>query len=113
MLFCNICQNMMFINNSVDKLEYVCKNCNFVKEEENTLESKCLSVNYYKSDNDSKLKIDSSIKNDPTLPRIDFVKCPNEECEDKENKVIYIKTNQKDLKFTYFCCNCDHFWNSK
>lgn len=111
MLFCEICQNMLFISKtSKDNLEYVCKNCN-KQIEDKTVGTKCIMETLY-NDSSDQIKIDKTIKYDPTLPRADFIACPNKDCTAKENKVIYIKTNPKQIKFVYFCCNCDHFWDT-
>lgn len=111
MMFCEICQNMMFVNNSTgEKLEYICKNCNN-HVIDNIVGTKCLSETILTEDKNN-VKIDKTIKYDPTLPRVDFIICPNEACTVEENKVIYMKTNNMQMKFTYFCCDCETFWNT-
>lgn len=111
MMFCEICQNMLFVNNNTnDKLEYICKNCNN-HVIDNSTGTKCLSETIMANEKNN-MRIDKTIKFDPTLPRVNFVVCPNVECKPEENKVIYLKTNNSQMKFAYFCCNCDMFWNS-
>ncbi len=111
MMFCEICQNMLFVNNNVDdKLEYICKNCNN-HVTDNSAGTKCLSETVM-SNKTNTMKVDKTIKFDPTLPRANFIVCPNTECKPEVNKVIYLKTNNMQMKFTYFCCHCETFWNS-
>ena len=113
MKFCEICQNMMFINNKdARELRYVCKNCNN-QVVETTAITKFISEVTHGSKNSVVLNLDRSIKYDPTLPRSDVIVCPNLECKPERNQVIYIKTNAEQLGFTYLCCHCDTFWTRK
>jgi DNA-directed RNA polymerase subunit M/transcription elongation factor TFIIS len=101
---------MMFVkNNNEDKLEYVCKNCNnhFIDESSETV---CIQETILTNDSNT-ITFDKNIKYDPTLPKVNFIKCPNENCKTDENNVIYLKTNFSELNFTYFCCDCETFWN--
>ena len=66
--------------------------------------------------------------NDPTLPHVDNIQCPNIQCitnkqaENLEvldntktnlNNVLYIMLNESNLTFLYQCCNCNHTWTNK
>ena len=51
---------------------------------------------------------------DPTLPHLSSIKCPNLECLSnkgtKEQDVIYIRVDDKNMKYTYLCYNCNFTW---
>ena len=54
---------------------------------------------------------------DPTLPHINTIKCPNSGCESntsgKEKDVIYLKYDTINMKFLYICNICNTQWRSK
>lgn len=137
MHFCKECGNMYYLklkdnqSNSIDNLVYYCRKCG--NEDENILENK---DNLYVSK--SELKVKSNYKNiinkytklDPTIPRINTIDCPNAECSsnkgtvkipesksgskthDKTDKeILYIRYDDKNMKFVYLCANCDTIWN--
>lgn len=114
MKFCQVCQNMMFINNTDShQLRYVCKNCDH-QVLETTAVTKFINETVYGNKGmTASMSVDRSIKYDPTLPRSDLIVCPNAECKPERNQVIYIKTNAEQLEFTYFCCHCERFWATK
>ena len=114
MKFCQNCQNMLYISVSGDILFRKCKNCNFAIEENYAAGAECIVTNSVETDNDNYKKYMSKyIKYDPTLPRVNNIACPNASCSKKaadDNEVIYIKYDNKNLKFLYFCCHCENFW---
>jgi hypothetical protein len=97
-----------------NKLTSNCKNCNFKVVEENmTEESACVAIKNFAGDaNSFKNYMTPFIKFDPSLPRVNNIKCPSETCKVAENEVIYMKYDQENLKFIYFCCHCEHFWKN-
>jgi len=56
-------------------------------------------------------------KNDPTLPHVHNITCPNNDCEsnttDKESDIIYLKYDAVNMKFLYICNLCETKWRSK
>ena len=74
--------------------------------------------------------INKYTKLDPTLPRIHNIDCPNFECPSNLNKsnteeaeskggeskknidkeILYIRYDDKNMKFVYLCANCDTIW---
>lgn len=118
MKFCTHCKNMLYIDVEKDELElkYFCKNCNFTTMEENRQISHPLIENNYGDDiSNYSQYMTSYIKYDPTLPRVRDIKCPNSACmkpKDKDNEVIYIKYDQANMKYLYYCCHCEQFWKS-
>ena len=138
MKFCPECETYLITEilndeNTNKILSYKCKNCSYsqvidiVKEPE----YKCVYSHTY---NLNKTNIDkNSLKflcNDPTLPHVDNILCPNIQCitnkttinselleNDKTknnlNNFLYIMLNESNLTFLYQCCNCNHTWTNK
>ena len=87
MHFCTKCSNMYYIRLSEEdpnSIVYYCRNCGH--ENKNiTLDSVTISRTNFKS---SKQKYNSIInkytKMDPTLPRINTIKCPNQACKSNQ-----------------------------
>jgi len=107
-----------------DQLIYYCRNCG---EEDDSLQETNLFVS--KKDiqvtMNYKNKINKYTKLDPTLPRITTIDCPNSECssnkstdgEEKdgnsnEKEILYIRYDDKNMKFVYLCANCDTVWKT-
>lgn len=116
MKFCNVCENMMYIqveddeHNSVE-LKYYCKNCNnSTKQKASGMSVPVHEKNFTDDSGSYKYYMTPYIKYDATLPRVSNIKCTNNSCDAKENEVIYIKYDHDNMKYLYFCCHCDHFW---
>ena len=135
MHFCTECDNMYYIkiqneetkdNNS---LIYYCRKCGF--EDDNiskNIENLCVSKTHVLNNKELYSQvINKYTKLDPTLPRINNIKCPNVECvtnkESKgksddddsskvENEIIYIRYDDTNMKYVYLCCNCDNVWKT-
>jgi|TARA_B100000282_G_C31462066_1_gene367316 DNA-directed RNA polymerase subunit M/transcription elongation factor TFIIS len=102
-----------------NKLSYYCRNCGTI--DENILSDNiCVSKQSF---NNNSQKIDLFVnqytKLDPTLPRTNSIKCPNEKCisnsdtnEKVENEVLYIRYDDVNMKYIYVCCNCDFTWKT-
>lgn len=107
MHFCVNCSNMYYIRLSEDdpnSIVYYCRNCGH--ENKNiSLDSVTVSKTSFKN---AKQKYNSIInkytKMDPTLPRINTIKCPNQSCrsnggddgsrlEDQGEEVLEVKVN--------------------
>jgi DNA-directed RNA polymerase subunit M/transcription elongation factor TFIIS len=123
MHFCDKCENMFYIKldeDSEDSIVYYCKNCG----NENHLLSKdniCVSsINYRESAQNFNHIINEYTKLDPTLPKVQNVMCPNNECicnaEKKEDRVepnvIYIRYDDTNKKFMYMCSHCEKVWKT-
>ena len=120
MHFCDKCSNMYYISleesESNNKLIYYCRNCGNVN---NTLinQNMCISrTEFSKTENMYNNIINRFTKYDPTLPRINTIKCPNSECNSNNDKktreVIYLRYDDIDMKYVYLCCNCDYVWST-
>ena len=120
MKFCEKCDNMYYLQLSPDnenQIIYKCRNCG---NEDSEIQNKDLCVlSYNKEKKSDYLKyINEYTKLDPTLPRINSIKCPNQECicnkdETVENEVIYIRYNDEDMKYVYTCAKCDFIWTAQ
>jgi len=119
MHFCNICENMYYIRISgenTNKLVYYCRNCG---NEDNLLnkDNICVSKTYIKREEQTYSHIiNKYTKFDPTLPRINTIKCPNTTCSSNisevQKEVIYIRYDDINMKYIYLCANCDTIWKT-
>lgn len=115
MEFCNICNNMLYIKVVEEQLKNYCKNCNFSEDIKSDVSKMIIENNYEENTDTFDDTMNSNIKYDPTLPRVNNIKCPNKECTKKNNQqdeVIYTKYDKNNLKFKYYCVYCEHFWNN-
>jgi hypothetical protein len=64
-----------------------------------------------------KILMNEFTKEDPTLPHVHTIKCPNSDCtsntSEVEKDVIYLKYDVINMKFIYICNLCDTQWRSK
>lgn len=117
MHFCNVCSNMYYIRINADdpnKLVYYCRKCG---NEDTSIatENVCVSRTQIKKTEQSfNHIINKYTKFDPTLPRINNIKCPNADCitnkEGKEREIIYIRYDDVNMKYVYLCSDCDTLW---
>lgn len=120
MHFCNKCNNMYYIRiNSEDenKLVYYCRNCGN-EDDQLTAENICVSKTQLKrSEQKYNHIINEYTKFDPTLPRINTIKCPNSECSsnksDGEREVIYLRYDDINMLYIYLCAKCDTVWKTQ
>ena len=121
MKFCIQCDNMYYIGlNSDDsnKLTYYCRNCGY-KDNTITNEGVCVLKSELKnSGNKFHHIINQYTKLDPTLPRINTIKCVNSKCktnlptETEPAEIIYMRYDDINLKYLYICSTCDTVWNT-
>lgn len=138
MHFCPKCGNMYYLKllkEDTDKLIYYCRNCG---NEDTSLVQNLNNLYVSKTEVKTKMNyknvINKYTKLDPTLPRIHNIDCPNVECtsnlnnsntneegeskgaEPKKNidkEILYIRYDDKNMKFVYLCANCDTIWNTE
>lgn len=117
MHFCNMCNNMYYIridSENTNKLVYYCRNCG----NEDFLNDNISISNIQIKKNETSIShiISQYTKLDPTLPRINKIKCVNEECKtntlDEEREIIYIRYDDLNMKYIYLCSSCDTVWKS-
>ena len=123
MHFCNKCGNMYYLKVGGDtstedsnKLIYYCRNCG---NENNTLsvENICVSSTTIKRDKQRYATIiNEYTKRDPTLPRTNTIRCPNQNCasnkDDKAREGFYIRYDDTNMKYIYMCALCDTTWKT-
>ena len=119
MQFCSKCNNYLTLKikdtNKGTKLEYMCKKCGNTTDKVDT--SKPI---YQKNLNSQELQSQIGrhtkyITEDPTNPRVNNLTCPNDNCSSHKtgnNEVVYISTNDNDMKFTYVCVHCKRSWTN-
>jgi len=116
MHFCSNCENMYYIRLDAEdsnKLIHYCRKCGN-EDQTFTSENVCISkTELIQSEQGFSHIINKYTKLDPTLPRINTILCPNANCETnkgKEKEIIYIRYNEKDMKYVYLCSTCNHVW---
>jgi DNA-directed RNA polymerase subunit M/transcription elongation factor TFIIS len=136
MHFCSICANMYYISITPEnELQYYCRNCGNVDDTiaaDNICVSK-INVKHTTTPQTFSQVVNKYTKLDPTLPRINTVRCPNDECpsnrpstsssggggggggvgSEKKSEVIYIRYDDTNLKYVYLCAKCDKVWNTE
>ena len=120
MHFCVKCDNMYYIRITEDdanKLIYYCRNCG---HEDTLLTSENVCVTKTQLSQSEKTYshiVNKYTKLDPTLPRINSIKCPNQNCASNkeggvEREVIYMRYDDVNMKYIYICAQCDTIWNT-
>jgi len=116
MEFCDFCCNMLYIRDEENNrylVQYYCKNCGFNKPISE--ESKTIPVirNMYTNENNHARYLNPDLVHDPTIPHVDNIPCPNENCSrksDEKQDVIFMKYDVNQIKFVYMCVHCKMFW---
>jgi len=125
MNFCSNCDNMYYIklNDEENELVYYCRNCGNVDDSPTENSLVISSANFKNEDTFISSFINSYTKHDPTLPRTNLLKCPNNECisntnkknsdsdePEKKSEIICIRYDAIELKYIYLCSYCDTAW---
>lgn len=135
MHFCPKCGNMYYLRLIKDELTqddgliYYCRSCG---NEDISLVSNLNNLYVSKTDVQQvanyKNTINKYTKLDPTLPRITNIDCPNAQCDSNQHEdspddtpgvskkadkeIIYIRYDDKNMKFIYLCAVCDTVWDT-
>ncbi len=120
MKFCGNCDNMFYIRideENPNNLNYYCRHCG---NSESSLEGNLciIDTNMKETETSFDYIINEFTKMDPTLPRINNILCPNEDCstntQEGANKreIIYIRYNNVDMKYLYLCSTIDKIWKA-
>ncbi len=115
MKFCNKCDNMYYlsIEEETEKLKLYCRNCG---NEDTNVDKDSFVVQDTKQTDKLSNVINEYTKFDPTVPRMNTMKCPNQSCtsntEETEKEIIYIRYDDTNLKYVYMCTNCDTKWKT-
>jgi DNA-directed RNA polymerase subunit M/transcription elongation factor TFIIS len=114
MRFCDVCDNLLYVKQSPGDggLIYQCNYCYSAYDAGDTTEP-IVETDY----RDDRAKyhhlLTPLVHEDPTLPRVDNVVCPNADCSRPsraKGKVLYIKYDPANLRFLYSCSYCKAFW---
>jgi DNA-directed RNA polymerase subunit M/transcription elongation factor TFIIS len=102
---------------NANKLIYYCRNCG---NKDSTISVKDITVSKVqlkKSEQEFSHIINKYTKLDPTLPRVSNILCPNADCltnkEDTPREIIYIRYDDKNMKYVYLCSSCDIVWKTE
>jgi len=102
------------VSNDSNKLIYYCRNCG---NEDTSIINNNITIsktNLNKNEDKYSHIINEYTKLDPTLPRINKIKCPNNDCEtnksNAEREIIYIRYDDINMKYIYLCSTCDYVW---
>jgi DNA-directed RNA polymerase subunit M/transcription elongation factor TFIIS len=113
MRFCSQCSNMYYLKvNDDNDLAYYCRNCG---QEDNVLSNDNLCVsetNIKRTVQKHKAVVSEYTKIDPTLPRSHAIRCPNEECSEKNQEVLYVRYDDTNMKYVYMCTHCETNWKT-
>jgi|UniRef100_A0A6C0DK20 DNA-directed RNA polymerase subunit M/transcription elongation factor TFIIS len=99
-----------------NKLVYYCRQCG--NEDSNiSADNICVSkIQIKKNEQSFNHIINKYTKFDPTLPRINTILCPNQDCETNtkgtEREIIYIRYDDTNMKYVYVCSTCDTVWKT-
>ena len=140
MRFCTSCGNMLYLRVQGQVLSYVCAQCPAAAEER--VEPIVLHTRKRTTEQRYHHALHPHTKYDPTLPRLHDMPCPQPSCpshqhviknvrdgkdgseesegkeekEEKEEKggseVLYIRYDDKRLKYLYLCVHCDATWTT-
>ena len=120
MKFCTKCDNMYYLSilEDTNKLIYYCRNCGNENDTSDITGTMSVS-NIQVVDNATNVSqiVNKYTKLDPTLPRINWIPCPNQECQthkspELEKEVIYIRFDETNIKYLYLCTHCDFTWKT-
>lgn len=133
-VFCKQCNNMLYMSfrdsggsagggssgTPKQELIYHCKHCMFemtadALRTDRNLSASVQTENYEDDQASYKQYVNPYIKDDPTLPHVTDIDCPNTACmrpSDALRDVILIKYDSINLKFLYHCVHCSAFWKN-
>lgn len=114
--FCPTCRYYLYLDQEEKTLRRVCRNCGFQEEEKQG--GLVLEIDLKEKTSEGyKILMNEFTQEDPTLPHVSTIKCPNMGCDTNtsgvEKDVIYLKYNPVNMKFLYICNVCNTQWRSK
>lgn len=97
--------------NDDNALLHYCRNCGH--EDTMNPEELCVSNSQINEGKHSQaVSLTEFTKQDPTLPRTNKIKCPNEECSSHEQEVLYLRYDDTNMRYIYMCTLCDTSWKT-
>jgi DNA-directed RNA polymerase subunit M/transcription elongation factor TFIIS len=118
MKFCTVCNNLLYMSIDPTDPNHVINKCHVCDHVEDLAEheSVCvLNTNIKQNEQRFNLMINEYTKEDPTIPHIYNVKCPNSGCKTNVDNVantdvMYIRYDDLNLKYLYVCVECNTVW---
>ena len=93
----------------------VCRNCGHTENQKQGLVME--TVIQGQSSEAYKVFLNEFTKEDPRLPHVKNLQCPNESCKSRtkqaEPDILYIKYDKENMKYIYICTVCDFSWRSR
>lgn len=102
-----------------NRFVYYCRNCGDEDDKHSMKNVVITQTNLKKSNQEFGHIINQYTKLDPTLPRINNVLCPNDECPtntdptNNEREIIYIRYDDTNMKYVSLCSTCDVVWKTE
>jgi DNA-directed RNA polymerase subunit M/transcription elongation factor TFIIS len=106
-------------NETCNKIVYYCRNCGETNKDLIDINKCILKENINKTEDKYNIHINEYTKMDITLPRINYIKCPNEDCESNKDtfnsadkEIIYIRYDDINMNYLYLCSHCNYTWKT-
>lgn len=118
MKFCDKCDNLFYLSIDSDnpnKVIYYCRCCGNINTDMIN-DGGCIIDTKTTNSNETHDHINEFTKNDPTIPHLYDVLCINKSCptytKNAAKDVLYIRYNEKGLKYYYLCSHCETCWKT-
>jgi DNA-directed RNA polymerase subunit M/transcription elongation factor TFIIS len=127
MKFCPKCENYLYLDTKTENLLRVCRTCGYSEADtEGGLAME--TIVQERSSEGYKILLNEFTRQDPTLPHVNTLPCPNTEGYQENGKtvepcatntkkhprdVIIIKYDNQNMKFIYICNVCGTQWRSR
>jgi len=95
-----------------NNLNYYCRFCGHKDEHIAQDGVVVLKTQFKKSEQKFNHMVNKYTKYDPTLPRKNNMKCPNEHCTATTSDIIYLRYDDENMKYLYICADCDFSWKT-
>jgi DNA-directed RNA polymerase subunit M/transcription elongation factor TFIIS len=127
MKFCPKCENYLYLDTKTENLLRLCRTCGYSEADtEGGLAME--TIVQERSSEGYKILLNEFTRQDPTLPHVNTLPCPNTEGYQENGKavgpcptntkkhprdVIIIKYDNQNMKFIYICNVCGTQWRSR
>ena len=115
--FCPTCRYYLYLDQNDKTLRRICRNCGYQTEDKKG--GLILEIDLkQKTSEGYKILMNEFTKKDPTLPHVNTIKCPKQECisnqpgQESKREVIYIRYDDINMKYIYVCAHCDTMWKT-
>ena len=117
--FCINCDNMLYIRQDLTvenetSVQYFCKYCDYNRPISSNNESILLSsTSYSMNEQNNDLYLNSNIEFDKSIPHTSHITCVMSNCSknaDEPNDVMFMKYDNTNMLYLYYCTYCKSFW---